>query len=191
MAMALPMTEPLESVRRPLAALLAVVASGGGLSFPAHAETTADFHVAAQVVPGCLVDGLGSSGNAGTIGTLNFGTDSTFSTATHTATTTGNQAIRLRCTLGVALMMSIDGGGHAATGVRHLQRGSNSAARIAYSLCRDAGCSQPITIGGAAPVTVNGANSNDVRLPIFASLTLPGGLPPGTYTDTLMVTLTW
>lgn len=191
MAMALSMTDPLEPVRRSLAALLAVVVSGGGLSSPALAETSAEFDVAAEIVPGCLVDGLGASGAAGTIGTLNFGTDSTFSTATHGATTTANQAIRLRCTPGVALMMAIDGGSHAATGSRHLQLGGNAGARIVYSLCRDAGCTQPIAIGGTAPVAVTGANSEDVRLPIFASLTLPGALPPGTYSDTLTVTLTW
>lgn len=185
------MTEPLEPVLRPLAALLAVVVSGGGLCSPAHAETGTEFDVTAEIVPGCRVDGLGASGPAGTIGTLDFGTDSTFSTATHNATTTTNQAIRLRCTPGVALMMAIDGGSHAATGTRHLQLGGNAAARIAYALCRDAGCTQPITVGGNTPVTVTGANSEDVLLPIFASLTLPGALPPGSYTDTLMVTLTW
>lgn len=189
--MALPMTDPLEPVRWPLTALLAVVASGGGLSFPAHAETSADFDVTAEIVPGCQVDGLGTSGNAGSIGTLDFGSDSTFSTATHSATTTTNQSVRLRCTPGVALMMGIDGGAHAATGLRHLQLGGNSGARIVYSLCRDAGCSQPIAIGGSSPVAVTTVNSDDVRLPIFASLTLPGALPPGAYTDTLTVTLTW
>jgi len=185
------MTDPLEPVRRPLAALLAVVASGGGLSSPAYAETNAEFGVTAEVTPGCLVDGLGASGDAGTIGTLDFGTDSTFSTATHNASTTASQPIRLRCTPGVALMMTIDGGAHAASGSRHLQLGGDAASRIAYSLCRDAGCTQPIAIGSGTAVTVTGANSDDVRLPIFASLTLSGALPPGFYTDTLMVTLAW
>lgn len=156
-----------------------------------RAETTAQFEVSAEIAPGCLVDGLGSSGHAGTIGTLDFGVDSTFSTATRTATTTTAQGIRLRCTPGVNLMMGVDGGSHAATGARHLQRGSDTAARIAYALCRDAACNQLIAIGGSATIAVTGANSEDVILPLFASLTLPGGLVPGTYTDTLTVTLTW
>ncbi|MEI4506391.1 spore coat U domain-containing protein [Sphingopyxis sp. CCNWLW253] len=170
-----------------LAALLACVSN-----IPAsRAETTAEFEVSAEIAPGCLVDGLGSSGHAGTIGTLDFGVDSTFSTATHTATTTTAQGIRLRCTPGVNLMMGVDGGSHAATGARHLQRGSDTAARIAYALCRDAACNQPIAIGGSATIAVTGTNSEDVILPLFASLTLLGGLVPGTYTDTLTVTLTW
>lgn len=185
------MTELLEPMRRSLAALLAVVASGGGLSRPAAAETTATFDVAARIEPGCLVDGLGSAGHAGTIGTLDFGSDSSLSTAPHSATMTASQAIRLRCTPGVVLMMSIDGGAHAASGSRNLQRGADPASRIAYALCSDAACNQPIAIGGSAAVSVTGANSADVRLPVHARLTLPGNLIPGAYSDLLTVTLTW
>lgn len=145
--MVLPMTILIPS-RRTLAALLAVVASGGGLFSPAVAETSSTFDVAAEIVPGCRVDGLGASGDAGRIGTLDFGTDSTFSTATHSAATTTNQTIRLRCTPGVNLAMSVDGGAHAAAGLRHLQREPSASARIAYALCRDAGCTQPIAIDG-------------------------------------------
>ncbi len=189
--MALHMAGTWDPERRALAAFLAVVASGGGLFSPAYAETTAQFDVSATVTSGCLVDGFGDSGHAGNIGTLDFGTDSTFSTATHSASITSNQTIRLRCTPGIALAMSVDGGDHAAAGARHLQRGSDNSARIAYTVCRDAGCTLPIAIGGSASVSVTPANSDDVRLPLFATLTLPGALPPGAYSDTLTVTLTW
>ncbi len=189
--MALPMTEPLEPMRRVLAALLVLVASGGGLPLTARAETSAQFDVTARIEPGCLVDGLGSTGNAGTIGTLNFGNDSSLSTASHSATTTATQAIRLRCTPGVNLTMQIDGGTHSAAGLRHLQRGSDPALRIAYALCSDAACNLPIAIGGNALVPFDGANSTDVRLPIHSQLTLPGELVAGIYSDTLTVTLTW
>lgn len=189
--MALHLADTLEPALRAVAALLAVVTSGGGLFSSAHAETTAQFDVAATITSGCLVDGLGESGHAGTIGTLDFGTDSTFSTATHSASIATNQMIRLRCTPGIALAMSIDGGDHAAAGVRHLQLGANSSARVAYAVCRDAGCTLPIPIGGSTSVAVTPVNSDDVRLPLFATLTLPGALPPGTYSDALTVTLTW
>lgn len=172
-------------------ALFILCAGGIGLPRPADAETTAQFDVTATVTPGCLVDGLGSSGNAGRIGVLDFGTDSTFSNATRTATTTTGQAIRLRCTQGVSLTMSIDGGAHFANSRRNLQRGTTTTARIGYTLCRDAACNQQISVGTAVPVTVTATNSEDVRLPIYGSLTLPGTLPPGTYTDTLTITLTW
>ena len=182
------MTRALKPAMSPI--LVTLVACGIGIP-AAKAETSAQFEVSATIVAGCTVDGLGDSGSAGIIGALDFGTDSTFSTATHTATTTASQVIRLRCTPGVNLTIGVDGGSHAAAGARHLQRGGDTAARITYALCRDAACNQPIAIGGSAAMLITGTNSEDVRLPLFASLNLPGGLPPGTYTDVLMVTLTW
>lgn len=181
-------------LRHVLVAPALLVPCGGGAPFlqnPAQAETSANFDVTAAIVPGCRVDGLGSSGSAGSIGILDFGGDSSLSTASHSATTTANQSIRLRCTPGVNLSMSIDGGAHSGSGTRNLQFGTNMAARIAYSVCRDAACNQPILAGGTTGTAVTAANSNDIRLPIYAALTLPGHLPPGTYTDTLAVTLTW
>jgi spore coat protein U-like protein len=181
-------------LRHALAAPAILVLCGGGLPFlqsEARAETSANFDVTAAIVPGCLVDGLGSAGNAGTIGTLDFGHDTSLSAASHSATTTASQSIRLRCTPGVNLSMSIDGGTHSASGARNLQLGADTAARIVYRVCRDAACNLPIAIGGTASTVVTAANANDVRLPVYAALTLPGHLPPGTYTDTLTVTLTW
>jgi spore coat protein U-like protein len=158
----------------------------------AEAATTAQFDVTATVAPGCLVDGLGASGNAGRIGTLVFGTVSTFSTQRRTATTTTGQAIRLRCTPGVNLIMTIDGGSHAVSGQRNLQRtGTGTTPRMPYALCRDAACTLPIVAGTGYGTSVTSTNSQDVRLPIYAALTPSGTMPPGTYTDTLTVTLTW
>lgn len=171
------------------AALAIVVMCGGGTR--ADAETSTSFDVGATIVAGCLVDGLGSSGSAGHMGTLDFGSDSSLSTATHSAALGATQAIRLRCTPGVSLAMAIDGGENSASGARHLQRGADTAARIGYILCSDAGCTQPIAIGASASIVVTALNSEDVRLPLYASLTLPGALPPGHYSDTLMVTLSW
>lgn len=170
-----------------------LLCGGGFLSNmkEARADTSANFDVAAVIVPGCLVDGFGSSGNVGSIGQLDFGTDSSLSTAGHVAMTSSAQLIRLRCTPGVNMTMSIDGGAHSASGIRNLQLGTSPTARIGYRVCRDAACNQPIAIGGTTTDTISSTNSNDVRLPIYAALTLPGSLRPGTYTDTLTVTITW
>ena len=76
--------------------------------------------------------------------------------------------------------------------MRYLQRaGGGAATRLAYSVCRDPACGQPIPIGGGFVSAVSGANSEDVRIPIYGAVSLPGTLPPGDYTDTLTVTLTW
>ncbi len=177
--------------KRPGTFLALAVLSASLTPRAALGATTAQFDVTATVTAGCLVNGLGSSGNAGQVGVLDFGVDSTFSTATRTATTTTGQAIVLRCTPGTGLTMSIDGGAHAAAGQRNLQRGTTIANRIAYRVCSDAACNQLIPIGTAVPITVTSANTEDVRLPVYGALTLSGSLPPGVYTDTLTITLTW
>jgi spore coat protein U-like protein len=170
-------------------ALFALVMIGAAMCRPAHAETTKNFNVAARVTAGCLVDGLGVAGDAGDIGTLDFGTDSTFSTAVHNASLNAAQTIRLRCTPGVNVTMAIDGGQHSASGGRNLQLAPGQT--IAYALCGDAACTQPIAINATTVIAVTPSNSADIRLPVFGRLTLPGNLPPGTYRDELMVTLTW
>ena len=177
-------------LRRPALTALAMIAlCEGGIG--ARAETGASFDVAATVSSGCQVDGLGSSGDAGNIGTLDFGMDTSFSTATHHTSIGASQTIRLRCTPGVTLLLSVDGGTHAQGGARHLQKDGDPSARLAYALCRDAACAQPITIGGNTSISVTSANSDNVRLPLHASLTLPGNVPGGVYSDELLVTLSW
>ncbi len=161
------------------------------IASPVAGETTAQFEVSAIIEAGCLVDGLGGSGDAGSVGLLDFGLDSAFSTATRSASLAATQSIRMRCTPGVTVSMTIDGGTYAAAGSRHLQLGDDEDARIAYSVCSDAACSKPVSIGGVVDIPVSGANENDVLLPVHGRLTLPGSLPAGTYTDTVLLTLTW
>ena len=173
------------------AARLLMAALPVGITGGAQAETSESFGVSASIVAGCLVDGLGDSGDAGLIGNLDFGTDSAFSTATHTATIGASQTMRLHCTPGVNVQMQIDGGVQALAGTRRLQHESDSSAAIAYSVCADAACALPVAIGGTVAIPVSAANDVDVRLPIFARLSLPGNLPAGSYHDTLIVTLSW
>ncbi|GAD47686.1 hypothetical protein NT2_01_04580 [Caenibius tardaugens NBRC 16725] len=168
----------------PLTAMLALIPS-------AHAETSKSFELSAAIAQGCAVDGLGMSGNAGALGSLSFGSHPSVATTTHQASLNDTQSVTLRCTPGVALTMSLDGGLHNASGNRNLQLGSDTAARLLYTLCTDAGCSQPIGINQAIPVTVNSSNMNNVRIPVVGKLTLPGNSRVGTFTDTVTVTLSW
>jgi spore coat protein U-like protein len=179
------------AIRLPLSGAAGALALATSLlPADAHAETGKSFQVSATIQPGCLVDGLGASGNAGHIGTLDFGSAPSLSTATRTASLSASQSIRLRCTAGVQLHVAIDGGAHANLGVRRLQLG-NTATRLDYSVCEDAACTKPFGVSVVRNVTVAVGDTEDVRLPIFGRLTLPGGKPAGTYSDTLTVTLSW
>lgn len=156
-------------------------------------DQSADLQVSAIIAPGCAVDGLGNSGNAGLIGRLEFGEASALSTGFRTADLSATQSIVLRCSSGLALQMSIDAGQNATAGQRHLRR-SGGSERVAYQIYRDSGLTLPMGVGQPQAITVTDANFNNIRLPVFARASLPGPdarLVSGVYSDTVLVTLTW
>ena len=158
---------------------------------PALAETEDSFQVSAIISSGCSVDGVGTSGAAGPIGTLDFGQDSVLSTATHSAALLGNQNIRLRCTVGANLKMTIGQSQHPANGVRNLQRVGHPEQRIPYRLYSNAAMTNEIGVGTEHAIAVTSANGQDIPLPVYGRLTLPGSFAAGDYTDVIQVTLSW
>jgi spore coat protein U-like protein len=163
----------------------------GSAGDEARAELTASFQVSATLVSGCAVDGLGMAGDAGTLGQLDFGQAMALATTVHSANLTLSQTIVLRCTPGTALTMTVGAGQHFASGSRHLQLGVSDADRLQYRLYRDAGFTQEIGVDQAQSISISSGNMNDVQLPLHGRLILPGERVPGTYTDTLLVTLDW
>lgn len=156
------------------------MACGLAVPLPLSAVTSQSFQVSATVTPGCLVVGAGAN-----YGALAFGSYSALATSTVTAALTAG--VTLQCTPGVALSMSVDGGLHNSSG-RNLQLNSGSA-RVAYQLFRDAGLSQ--SLGVSQSVSVTYSDANNISLPIYGRVVLPGNQPGGTYSDTLQVQLTW
>ena len=157
----------------------------------ALAETQKSFEVSATIQPGCAVDGLGTSGDAGSVGTLDFGTDISLSTATHTASLVSTQLIRLRCTTGSNLKVTVNGGLYPQSNIRKMKRSGPLDQRLEYRLYSNSAMTNEISIGGETAITVTTANAQDIKIPIYARVILPGTTDPGTYTDTIQVTLTW
>ncbi|OYT81798.1 spore coat U domain-containing protein [Pseudomonas sp. PGPPP2] len=160
--------------------LRALLACGLVVPLPLAAVTSQSFQVSATITPGCLIVGGGAN-----YGALNYGSYSALATSTVTAALTGG--VTLQCTPGVALSMSVDGGLHNNSG-RNLQLNSGSA-RVAYQLFRDAAFSQ--SLGISQSVSVAYSDANNISLPIYGRVVLPGNQPGGTYSDTLQVQLTW
>ncbi|AIC22585.1 spore coat protein [Pseudomonas chlororaphis] len=157
-----------------------VLISASCLPLPLSAVTSQSFQVSATVVAGCLV-----VGGVSNYGSLDFGSSSALATGTVQAALIG--AVQLQCTPGVTLNMTVDGGLYSSSG-RHLQLDSGSA-RVAYSLFRDAAYSENLGIGQSVAVAYSDANN--IRLPIYGQVQLPGNQPGGTYSDVLQVQLSW
>ncbi|MGH8450363.1 Csu type fimbrial protein [Pseudomonas sp.] len=156
------------------------VCIGWGMPVSLLAVTSQSFQVSATITPGCLVVGGGSN-----YGNLAFGTYSAL--ATSTASVALTSGVTLQCTPGVALSMSVDGGLHNNSG-RRMQLNSGTA-QVAYQLFRDAAFSQSLGISQSVSVTYS--NANNITLPIYGRVQLPGNQPGGTYSDTLQVQLSW
>ncbi|AZD09276.1 Sigma-fimbriae uncharacterized subunit [Pseudomonas chlororaphis] len=164
--------------RHACAALVLLGASS--LPLPLAAVTSQSFQVSATVVAGCLV-----VGGVSNYGNLNFGSQSALSTSTLQVALANS--VQLQCTPGVTLNMSVDGGQYNSSG-RHMQLDGGSA-RVAYQLFRDAAFSQSLGIGQSVAVAYSDANN--ISLPIYGQVQLPGNQPGGTYSDVLQVQLSW
>ncbi|MHC6225648.1 Csu type fimbrial protein [Pseudomonas sp. X10] len=151
----------------------------------AQAAETSILRVSASIASGCRINGVVAA-QAGKLGSLDFGSHPAISSDRLSTSFAANSAVTLSCTPGVALSMSLDGGAHFANGQRNLD---GAGERIPYQLYRDVGLSQAIPVDQALAVSY--ANPEDIRLPIYAALRLPGNNPPGTYIDVLTVTLSW
>jgi len=166
-------------MKRVCCTTLAVIV-GCGTPLSSLAVTSQTFQVSATIAAGCLV-----VGGVSNYGSLVFGSYSSLSTSTVSVALSGS--VTLQCTPGVTLNMSVDGGLHNNSG-RHMQLNSGSA-QVAYQLFRDAGLSQ--SLGISQSVSVAYSNANNITLPIYGRVQLPGNQPGGTYSDVLQVQLSW
>lgn len=154
-----------------------------GLVTVAVAATTSTFRVTAAIMPGCRFSG-GSSPLQ--LGVLDFGTRPMASRERSWTSLKAPAGLKLMCTPGVTLLMSINGGLNAQGGQRHLDNGTHN---IAYQLYGDAGLTQPIAID--QPISLIYEHAEDVRLPLHAALLMTGVVPAGFYQDVVTVTLSW
>ncbi|MDP9031390.1 MAG: spore coat U domain-containing protein, partial [Pseudomonadota bacterium] len=156
-------------MKRACWATLAVI-TGWGMPLSLLAVTSQTIQVSATIAAGCLVVGGGTN-----YGSLAFGSYSSLSTSTVSVAL--SSGVTLQCTPGVTLNMSVNGGLYNASG-RHMQLNSGSA-QVAYQLFQDAALSQ--SLGISQSVSVAYSNANNITLPIYGRVVLPGNQPGGTY----------
>lgn len=149
-----------------------------------QAATSKAFDVTATIVNGCAVAQAG-----GSWGQISLGTVSGLATGTVEANliASGVSGVVIECTPGTSASLSADNGNNAASGQRRLMQ-AGVATMVPYALFANgsttAWTTQPLALSFAA-----GASKQTI--PVKASLTLPGALQAGKYTDTLRLTLSW
>lgn len=165
-----------------------IMIAGGLIGWPEKRGCAAqeNFEVSATVTPGCLVQGGSAQGSRW--GVLDFGTHSALSSQVVTTSLIPSETIRLRCTRGLSLSMSVNQGQHYSNGTRQLQNASGAG--VAYRLYGTSALNSELLPGQAIALAAPDDGA-DLQLPIHARLQLSPDDPPGSYTDQLIVTLTW
>lgn len=157
---------------------------GGGVRQGLAAQER--FEVSAIVTPGCHVQGGSLQGSRW--GVLDFGTHSALVGRMITAALTPSETIRLQCTRGLSLSMSVNEGRHYVEGIRQLQNANGTG--VAYRLYSNSALSHELLPGQEVSLAAP-ENGNELQLPIYGRLQLSPDTSPGTYTDQLIVTLSW
>lgn len=83
--------------------------------------------------------------------------------------------------------MSLNGGQHYSSG-RRVQLSTGNT--LLYTLYSDAALQTPIPVDQNVTILSVGSGTN-ITLPVYGKIVLPGIAAAGTYTDTIVVTLTW
>ncbi|WP_392566076.1 spore coat U domain-containing protein [Utexia brackfieldae] len=142
------------------------------------------FLVQATIFNGCLITSQSSSS---LLGTLAFGTYKALSDRTVSTSLSSNSQIVLNCTPNTTISMNINGGLQYDTNRNMIH---SSGSKIVYTLYSDSAYSQPISVNQLVSLRFT-QQSGAITLPIFAQARITKANPPGNYSDTLTVTLSW
>lgn len=138
----------------------------------------------------CQVNGAAAVGGM-SFGNLDFGTDnSLFTEANGQVLGGGGGALSILCSAGTTPTLTVAAGAHdgqSPGGGRALYDGV--ANYVPYNLYTDAGHSNLLAIGGVITLAPSTGVAQAVN--IYGRATGKAGLPAGTYTDTVNVTLTF
>jgi len=170
------------STAAPAALLVSLLASA-----PAFAQSvTGTIDSSITLLAACEVNGSPAT-NGTDFGSLDFGSQSTFfSSATAQVQSGAGSAIEVRCAPGSDATLTITSGQHdsaVAGSGRALASGANY---VPYDIYRDAALQNVLANGATISILANGAIQ---QVPIYGRALGNSGLVPGTYTDTIAVTL--
>lgn len=138
----------------------------------------------------CQVNGAGGASNVN-FGTVNFGTStSLFTQLGIQLLASGGGAVAILCSAGVTPSVTIQGGlhdGQSAGGSRALADGAGNF--VPYDLYTDAGLNNLLSNTGVIPLATSTGAAQTFN--VWGKAVGKAGLPAGTYTDTISVTLSF
>jgi len=154
------------------------------------ATVTGQINASLTLISSCQVNG--STATTGVnFGALSFGTQNAlFTEAGAQVLGAGNAALSILCSNGAIPVIKLGAGGHdgqSTGGTRALYDGIGNY--VAYDFFTDAAHSNVIVINGTVTLPTSTGVAQSVNL--YGRAVGKAGLPPGTYTDTVAVELSF
>lgn len=171
------------------AAGMVAATSAFALHAPAMAQTvTGTIDATITLTSACEVNG--STATTGVeFGTLDFGSHTTlFTEATTELQTDSGAGISIQCSPGSDASLTVTGGSNDGTVPGSSRAMSNGTSLVPYDLYSDVGLLATLANGTSIPVTGDGTVQT---IPIYGRALGTALLTPGTYSDTVAVTLSF
>ncbi len=167
--------------------------AGVGLLLASQAQAatvTGQINASLVLISSCQVNGSTATSGVN-FGALNFGTQTAlFTTAGAQVLGTGGSALSILCSNGAIPVVKVGAGAHdgqGTGGTRALYDGS--ANYVGYDFFTDSGLTTPLAINGTITLPTSTGTAQAVNL--YGKAVGKAGLPPGTYTDTVAVELSF
>ncbi|WP_275545261.1 spore coat U domain-containing protein [Pseudomonas sp. Marseille-Q0931] len=148
------------------------------------ADKTATIALNVEVLPACQAGTTSASGLS--FGTLDFGTHLRLDNLITRVGQPGAGALRVNCQQNIPYRVLINGGHSGSTNNR--QMAGPGSAVLTYNLYT--GADYTTVWDDSTGVSAVG-NGQDQWLPVYARVPAQGTPPPGSYSDTLTITVSW
>ncbi len=140
---------------------------------------------------GCTVTNGSSDGSANTFGSISFGDYNDLANLIDGRSfgSAGGSSFGLQCSDGTDYSIALSSGQNATGSQRRMV---NAGSFVSYNLYQDAGRTQLWGDGGATGTALSGTgNGSDQEVIVFGRVPPQPTPAPGTYSDTVQVTITW
>lgn len=140
---------------------------------------------------GCSVTNGTAGGSSNTFGSISFGNYNDLANLIDGRSfgSAGGSSFGLQCSLGTAYSIALNAGQNASGGQRRM---INAGAYVAYNLYQNSGRSLPWGDGGATGSVLSGTGTgNNEEVIVYGRVPSQTTPSPGTYTDTVQVTIAW
>ena len=163
--------------------LLVVVCSPSTLI--AATSKTASIGLTAEVLPACSA-GSTAPATLGQFGVLDFGTYFSLTALVSVTSQIGNGSLRVNCLLNTPYRVLLSAGGSGSVAARRMT--GPAAAQINYNLYTS---SAYTTVWDNTTGVTGTGSGTDQYLQVYGRVPAQAAPTPGTYTDTITVTVSW